>query len=150
MRRVVLLDATPLSLLSNPKPEGQAHICQQWLANVQMRGMGVYVPEITDYEVRRELLRADKQRSIARLDQLAVDLGYIALTTEMLHIAAQLWAEMRRRGKPTADAAALDGDVILAAQAIEVINRGYTVVVAMSNVRHLSEMVPAQEWWLVG
>ncbi|OKH54974.1 hypothetical protein NIES2101_05255 [Calothrix sp. HK-06] len=53
-------------------------------------------------------------------------------------LAVQLWAEARLRGRPTADPSALDGDVILATQAISVENEGYEVVIATTNVGHLS------------
>ncbi len=61
-------------------------------------------------------------------------------------LAAQLWAEARLRGRPTAEPSALDGDVILAAQAILLENEGYKVVIATTNVGHLSQFIDAQEW----
>ena len=64
-------------------------------------------------------------------------------------LAAQLWADARNRGKPTADRNALDGDVILAAQAIWEVNAGNEVVIATTNVRHLSQFVDAREWRLI-
>lgn len=39
------------------------------------------------------------------------------MNTAIMLQAAQFWAEARQRGIPTADPKALDGDVILAAQA---------------------------------
>jgi hypothetical protein len=51
-------------------------------------GRRVIIPEITDYEVRRELVRANKQRGIARLDSLAGLLEYLPLNTTAMRRAA--------------------------------------------------------------
>jgi len=76
------------------------------------------VPEIADYEVRRELLRARKTRGLERLDLIRKTLGYLPLTTNMMLKAAELWTQARNQGTPTADRKALDCDVISAAQAL--------------------------------
>jgi hypothetical protein len=55
----------------------------------------VIVPEIADYEVRRELLRAKKERGLARLDALASRLKYLPITTAAMRQAAVFWAEAR-------------------------------------------------------
>ncbi|MBP8108178.1 MAG: hypothetical protein KBG20_20610 [Caldilineaceae bacterium] len=102
------------------------------------------IPEIADYEVRRELLRANKSRGILRLDELIVLTEYLPITTEAMRQAAQLWAQARQQGKPTAADLALDGDVILAAQAITL--RSRTAVIATTNVKHLARFAPAQVW----
>ena len=43
--------------------------------------------------------------------------GYDPITTPIMRRAAEYWAASRRAGRPTSDPAALDADVILAAQA---------------------------------
>ncbi|MFM7174195.1 MAG: nuclease [Caldilinea sp.] len=102
------------------------------------------VPEIADYEVRRELLRAEKYAGLARLDALAQEIECLPITTVAMRVAAQLWAQTRQRGKPTADDRALDGDVILAAQ---VLTSEYPeAVIATTNVGHLSLFVEAMLW----
>ncbi len=111
-----------------------------------MKGFEAKVPEIADYEIRRELLRMDKIDSIKRLDALKDVLGYIPITTQMMLVAAEFWAQARKQGKPTADDKALDGDVILAAQAWVIMDRGQDVVIATTNVGHLSRFVNAKEW----
>ena len=55
--------------------------------------------------------------------------------------AAELWAQARNQGRPTADMKALDCDVILAAQALAV-----NGIVATENVGHLSLFVEAKDW----
>ena len=107
-------------------------------------GRRVIVPEIADYEVRRELLRAEKHAGVARLDMLIQQLDYLAITTTAMQLAAQLWARTRRQGKPTADDRALDGDVILAAQLLT--SRYPEAVIATTNVGHLSLFVQAALW----
>ncbi len=144
MKRIVLLDAGPLGLVTNPKLSPQSAACNQWLQSLLLAGVHVMVPEITDYEVRRELLRARKKRGLRRLDDLAALVEYLPLTTAVMRDAAQLWAQIRQSGQPTADRHALDGDVILAAQArsIPVDN----VMVATTNVSHLTRLVTAALW----
>jgi len=57
--------------------------------------------------------------------------------------AAELWALARGSGQPTASDHALDGDVILAAQALSL---NTPVVVATGNPSHLTRFVPAELW----
>lgn len=115
---LLVLDSGPLGLLSNPKQTGVAQEAQDWARTHLTAGDRFLVPEIADYEVRRELLRADKQFGLTRLDELCTGLGYLPLTTGMMRDAASMWAEARKARLPTAHDAALDGDVILAAQAL--------------------------------
>jgi predicted nucleic acid-binding protein len=104
----------------------------------------VLVPEIADYEVRRELLRAGRKKGVERLDELKATLGFVPITSEAMLQAAAFWAEARRRGRPTAADESLDADVILAAQAATL--SGKTVVVASSNPKHLSRFVSTDRW----
>jgi predicted nucleic acid-binding protein len=73
------------------------------------QGYRVIVPEIADYEVRRELLRANKTTGLARLNALGGSLEYLPLTTDAMHQAASFWAQSRQQGRPTSVDAALDG-----------------------------------------
>ena len=43
---------------------------------------------------------------------------YLPLTDDALRFGAELWAQSRRAGRPTADPTALDIDVLLSAQAL--------------------------------
>lgn len=105
------------------------------------------VPEIADYEVRRELLRADKRLGIARLDELCAGYMYLPLTTPVIHDAAGLWADACNAGHPTAHPHALDCDVILAAQARSAqAAYGRETVVVTTNVEHLSRYTDARLW----
>jgi predicted nucleic acid-binding protein len=138
----IALDTSPLSLLSHPNEE-QPHVkeARQWLEAVLAAGAEVFLPEIADYEVRRELLRLGKQKSIQRLDALQSTLTYLPLHTAMMRRPAEMWAMARKQGTPTADPKEIDGDVILAAQAEQV-----QAVVATDNVGYLSLFVPARPW----
>jgi predicted nucleic acid-binding protein len=71
---------------------------------------------------------------------------YLPITTEVMLKAAELWATARQGGYPTAAPDALDGDVILAAQAILVENEGNEVTIATTNVGHLSRFIDACNW----
>ena len=132
MSRIILLDAGPLGMVSHPQKNPEIKV---WLQNMIRFKASVLIPEIADYEVRRELIRANKKKGLERLDILKMLIGYIPITTEAMLKAAELWAQARKQGKPTADSKSLDADVILAAQAL-VISNGDDVIVATTNVGH--------------
>lgn len=140
---MVLLDSGPLGMLAHPRP--QAAIVA-WFADLRRRGTAVRVSELADYEVRREWLRANLMMGVQRLDDLGVALGSLAVTRAVLLRAAELWAQARQQGRPTAGDAALDGDVIIAAQAQLAATPGDPVIVATTNVAHLGRFVDARLW----
>src|SRR5262245_44703804 len=114
MSRFVLLDAGPLGLVTGPRSLPIANDCRIWLEDILATGAQVQVPDIADYEVRRELLRAGKVNSIRHINALRARIGYVPVTTETLFLAAEFWAQLRQQGRPTAPNDALDADVILA------------------------------------
>ncbi len=146
MSRIVLLDSAPLGLISNPKVSPETQACRAWVKTLVAAGIVVVVPEIADYEVRRELLRARKTGGVARLDLVKASLDYAPITTAAMLKAAELWARARQMGRPTASDHALDGDMILAAQASVLADDGHDVTVATTNISHLAIFIPAQHW----
>ena len=69
--RHILLDSSPLGLLSSPASSTQVAAITNWSVSCLSAGHRLYVPEVIDYEVRRELVRAGKSAGIARLDALS-------------------------------------------------------------------------------
>lgn len=94
----VLLDAGPLGMISNPNAIGVNRECYEWMEALVVIGFQVCVPEIADYEVRRELLRANESQGIDRLDLMKI--RYLRLTTSIMLQAAELWAQARTTGTP--------------------------------------------------
>lgn len=101
MIRDVFLDAGPLGLLTQRAGKSsEVDECKRWLVALARAGVEVAVPEICDYEVRRELLRAGKLHGVARLDVLVSKARYVALTTEAMRLAATFWADETRVRRP--------------------------------------------------
>lgn len=61
-----------------------------------------------------------------------------------MRLAADLWSQARQQGKPTAADDAIDVDIILAAQAVELGAPDF--VIATTNVGHLNRLAPAKRW----
>lgn len=143
-----MLDAGPLGLASKPRGKPDGDRCRAWIQALAVAGVRVVVPEVADYEVRRELLRAGATGGVARLDRLATLLDYDPITTPAMRRAAELWALVRRAGIPTADPKALDADCILAAQASLLGGPDDLVTIATENLGHLSRFpgVAAAMW----
>lgn len=140
---IVVLDSGVLGRLCAPVVDREL---ESWVVGLLQRGRKVLIPEVCDYEIRRELIR-NRSSTLVQLDELAKTFDYLPITTPAMRRASELWAQLRNDGKPTAPDAALDADCVLAGQALiagEVENR--SVVVATSNVGHLSRMVDALVW----
>jgi len=147
MSKLVLLDTVVLGLATNPKGIVNAPVLK-WINRLMSEGHQPYVPEIADYELRRELIRIGSKNAISRLNGLGAAVGYIPIDTVTMRRAAELWAKSRSEGRPLADQHALDGDVVLCAQAqvLADLNPRDDVIVATTNVRHLGRLVSADEW----
>jgi predicted nucleic acid-binding protein len=153
---LILLDTGPLGLVTNPKGGDEAERCKAWLRDIIAAGADVIVPAIADYELRRELVRGNKDEGLDRLDELIDALGYLPIDHSDLFDAAWLWAEVRREHRPTAADTALDGDCILSAQALsarrvysdEEVEQagGVSVLIATTNPKHLERFGPARLW----
>lgn len=144
MSRVVILDSGPVGLLTQRRGVLQAEECRAWLRRLTLQGIRVVLPEIIDYEIRRELIRLRKTAAITRLDTLTADLEYLPITTSAMRRAAELWAQARQQGQPTAGARDLDADMILCAQAL-LLNKPDSII-ATTNVRHLTRFTSAALW----
>jgi len=139
----VVLNSTPLGILCHPRTPPHVRTCRRCVRDLLAAGRRVIVPEITDYDIRRELIRLGSTLALSNLDDYGTQLEYLPLTTAAMRLAAELRAQARRNGRPTAPDPALDGDVILAAQALTLNN---PVVIATGNPAHLSRFVPAELW----
>jgi predicted nucleic acid-binding protein len=140
-----LFDTGPLGLLAHNRAIRRKPM-QDWVVQEMAAGATIYISEVADYEVRRELIRLIRAGKLpatrlARLDQLANLCVYLPVTTAMWRRAAEFWADARQQGLPSGSAAALDADALIAGQAAEI---GATVVT--SNVGHLGRWVPVQAW----
>lgn len=144
MSRVLVLDTGPAGKIAHPRI---APDLSHWLLTSLAAGDTIVLPEIVDYELRRNFLleiargHYTFRRSLERLDQLRTTLAFLPLNSAAMIQAAELWAYMRAKGKPTADRQALDGDVILAAQALQVAG-----IVVTENIGHLAELTEARTW----
>ena len=141
-----LLDSSPLGLLSNPSASSEVLEITQWSRDCILAGHRLYIPEIIDYELRRELVRAGKNQGVAKLDALAQVFNYLPLNTSDMIRAAELWALARKQGFQTGDPKKLDIDAILCAQALNLPFPQDQIVVVTSNMRHLSNFVNSENW----
>jgi hypothetical protein len=96
------------------------------------------------------MIRAGKASTVVELDNLKSLLDFLPLHSDAMLLAADLWAQVRNAGLATGDPKKIDIDVILAAQALtEAKALGLApsdVVIATSNVGHLSWFAPAALW----
>jgi len=148
MLEFVLLDSGPLGFACGRPGSPLPDRCRLWIDGLLARGVDVIVPEVADYEVRRELTRVGAYPSLHRLNQLVATgrLSYAPVTTAEWRQAAVFWADARARGMPTASHDALDSDVILAACATTISQPGDLVIVATMNVGHLGRYCDARLW----
>ena len=69
-KEIILLDSGPLSLITHANSKKEVVIkCQQWF-KIIIKKYFVYIPEIADYEVRRELIHQKLKKGIERLNEI--------------------------------------------------------------------------------
>jgi predicted nucleic acid-binding protein len=137
----LLLDTGVLGQICHPRRHAPV---RQWF-RAAVRAHAVLLSEVADYELRRELLRIGATRSLTHLDELTRELVYVPTTTATWRRAAALWAAARNAGNVTAPPEALDGDALVAAQALE-----EGAVIVTTNTRHfLALSASALEWTAV-
>jgi hypothetical protein len=85
--RAIVLDAGPLGMIAHPRPNPQI---AEWYERHLQSDTVFIIPEIADYELRRELLRADLRASLAKLDRLEAVSVYARLTTAVMRRAAEI------------------------------------------------------------
>ena len=149
---IVFIDSGVLGKLCNPNRTEETVAVNRWLFSLLAKGVYVVSSHVCDYEVRRSLilesLRQPNIDSIKDLDDLENYLTFLPLTNEVMKEAANLWAEARIQGMPTADEQSLDADIIICAQYKLLAEEypGRYIVIATTNVNHLSRFAEAKEW----
>ena len=150
MTRIILLDSGDLGLACHKPGHLTGGKFREWMFREWANGAMIVIPKMADYEIRRSLLLSGSDQAVDRLDDLyAHPARYLPINTAAMRTAANLWAQARRRGQPTAHDKALDGDVVVAAQAIEFCSDADDWSLATENVSDLSRHVgPRARSWL--
>lgn len=149
---IVFIDSGVLGKLCNPNRTEETISVNDWLFSLLSKGVFVVSSYICDYEVRRSLildsLRNPNINSIEDLDEIKKLVTFFPISSKVMIEAASLWAEARIQGVPTADNKSLDADIIICAQykLLEQEYPGRYIVIATTNVKHLSRFTEAKEW----
>ena len=147
MSRVVFLDTGPLGMYANPKPNAKNEACRQRVNDLLIAGANVRAPGIVVYETRRKVvhlqLRQPEANRLVRFETVVLTLGLVPVTEETLRRASDIWAQARHVGHVTAPPEAIDGDVILVAQAFIESEKGDPVEIATTNSKDLIKIYPA-------
>ena len=149
---IVFIDSGVLGILANPNRIGEISDTQEWLYRLLSQGVYVCSSEICDFEVRRSLILESQKKpylnSIKNLDQLREIISFLPVTSELLKKASVLWASARSQGIPTADNKSLDIDIIICShwQMLKEEFPGRYIVIATTNVKHLSRFTEANSW----
>lgn len=145
---IVILDSGVLHTLVTTSKVKEVTDCQNWFYYLLSRSALVVTSSLCNYEVKRELIRRKKVEEINNLSQLKALIDFLPVDTPTLELAAELWAEARNKGMPTADAKSLDVDVIICAQ-YQILKQEYPgryIVIATTNVKHLNRFTEAKKW----
>ena len=156
MPRVIVLDTFPLSCTGKREPAfgiapTLSEECHQRIKACVAAGHRIVAPAVCYYEVLREMERLSATSQINRIQNFCFESPnrFLSINDAHLESAAKLWAQARNQGTPTASNASLDADVILMAQVQSLGLAPAQVVVATTNVGHLSLFVPAQIWTMI-
>lgn len=137
----VLLDSGPLGQIAHPRPDRKI---LEWAAHWLSAGVELLIPEIADYEVRRELMRAGLAASISRLNERRDALRFVPINSKSIIRAAEFSAIAWSAAEPAVHDMSLDSDTNLEAQAAT-LTVG-SAVVASSNPMRIARFAQAESW----
>ena len=120
-----LLDANIISYLLKGDKRLKAII-----ADKLWQGDKVMIPRVAYYEVKRGLLARGATAKMQRFMNWASLLGTVGLTDDTLDIAAQVYADLSKKGRLIED-----DDIFIGSTAIK-----YNAVLVTNNVDHLSRI----------
>ncbi len=147
LSHIVVLDTGVVGLITNPTRNAGADACRAWLKRLLAANVFVGLPDVVDYELRRELVLNDAVNALQALDALRSAIEVLPVAPDVLARAASMWATLRRTGLSTADRHALDIDVIVAASTIVAAEAlSLDPVVVTANAKHIGRMVRALSW----
>ncbi|MGK7929451.1 MAG: type II toxin-antitoxin system VapC family toxin [Spirulina sp.] len=149
---IVFLDTNILGKLSNPNQLQEALECQSWCERLLARGVYFVSSELCFYELQRSLILAVKaggtSKGIEKLKLLGNFIDFLDVDRNVAELAAEIWAEARLQGQPTADEKNIDIDMIIVAhwRLLTESFPGRYVVISTTNMRHLQLFAEAEEW----
>lgn len=149
---IVFIDSGVLGILVNPSKIGEASDCEQWLYRLLSQGVYICSSDLCDYEVRRSLILETQKKphlqSLENLNVLREIIDFLPVSSSLLIQASSLWASARSQGIPTADNKSLDIDIIICSHWQELKQEfpGRYIVIATTNVKHLSRFAEANTW----
>lgn len=149
---IIFLDTSVLGKLSNPNPYPEALQCQIWFERLSARGVYFTSSELCFYELKRGLIlakkRGDSGQGLEKLKDLRQLIDVLEIDEQTADLAAEIWSLSRLQGSPTASDTSLDIDIIISAhwQLLKQQFEGRYIVIATTNVKHLSLFAEAQEW----
>lgn len=152
---IVILDTSVLGLITNrSKTSNEVNNCNRWLSQLLARGAYIVTSDICDYEHRRGLILANMTGSdssgIEELNKIRKEkiIEFLPLSSEVLLVAAEIWAIAQTSNLPTTDKKRIDVDIILSAQwqLLKEQFPGRIVVIATTNIRHFSRFTDCQNW----
>ena len=100
----------------------------------------VIMSPVVFYELARLLYKKKAEKQLASLEKLVNFFNWCDLNRTTWESGSKLWANCRRKGKPTGEG--LDADVLIAAQAKE-----HDAIVVTENVRHFQYLGVNYESW---
>ncbi|MCX7837887.1 MAG: PIN domain-containing protein [Anaerolineae bacterium] len=91
------------------------------------------------FEIKRGLLKRDAKKQMATFEYLSNQFAWCDVIVEDWELAAHLWAERFKRGKPIVDA-----DVLIAAQA-----KRLDAILVTDNIKDFADLGVKTENWKV-
>jgi len=136
-----LLDTNVISCILKKQEEAYLRIKSK-LQTVLNQNATILVSPIVFYEIKRGLYHKKAEKQLAFFEQFVSCFDWCDLNKTTWDRGAKLWANCRKRGRPTDKDVGIDKDVLIAAQAKE-----HNAVVVTNNIRHFQYLGVNYESW---